>query len=179
MRWDDIDVASGGVGAVLHAASSAADARGQGKSKHGTVLECEGERSEAECGPAVKSGSARRAWPLGRVAGRCIGSRKARRLWGLVQDLLIAAGMRGRLRVAFAEAFRPHRRLLHFDHPMNALDFSILFAFVAYGVWAGFAARRRASQGLEEYFLAGRSLAAGAPAAAWPPRSSRPTRRCW
>jgi solute:Na+ symporter, SSS family len=41
---------------------------------------------------------------------------------------------------------------------MNALDFSILFAFVAYGVWAGFAARRRASQGLEEYFLAGRSL---------------------
>jgi solute:Na+ symporter, SSS family len=41
---------------------------------------------------------------------------------------------------------------------MNALDFAILFAFVAYGVWAGFAARRQASQGLDEYFLAGRSL---------------------
>jgi SSS family solute:Na+ symporter len=41
---------------------------------------------------------------------------------------------------------------------MHALDFAILFAFVAYGVWVGFAARRRASQGLEEYFLAGRSL---------------------
>jgi SSS family solute:Na+ symporter len=41
---------------------------------------------------------------------------------------------------------------------MNALDLSILFAFVAYSVWAGLAARRRASEGLEEYFLAGRSL---------------------
>jgi Na+/proline symporter len=41
---------------------------------------------------------------------------------------------------------------------MNALDFAILFAFVAYGIWAGFDSRRQASQGLEEYFLAGRSL---------------------
>jgi Na+/proline symporter len=41
---------------------------------------------------------------------------------------------------------------------MTLPDFAILFAFVAYGVWAGFAARRRASAGLDEYFLAGRSL---------------------
>jgi SSS family solute:Na+ symporter len=41
---------------------------------------------------------------------------------------------------------------------MTSLDFAILFAFVAYGIWAGFASRRQASQGLEEYFLAGRSL---------------------
>jgi len=41
---------------------------------------------------------------------------------------------------------------------MNALDFAILFAFVAYGVWAGFDSRREASRGLDEYFLAGRSL---------------------
>jgi SSS family solute:Na+ symporter len=41
---------------------------------------------------------------------------------------------------------------------MTLLDIVILAAFVAYGIWAGFAARRVASQGLEEYFLAGRSL---------------------
>jgi len=41
---------------------------------------------------------------------------------------------------------------------MSALDLAILFAFVAYSVWAGFAARARASQGLDEYFLAGRTL---------------------
>jgi len=41
---------------------------------------------------------------------------------------------------------------------MNALDAAILIAFVAYSVWAGFAARERASQGLDEYFLAGRTL---------------------
>jgi len=41
---------------------------------------------------------------------------------------------------------------------MNALDAAILFAFVAYSVWAGFAAREQASQGLDQYFLAGRTL---------------------
>jgi Na+/proline symporter len=41
---------------------------------------------------------------------------------------------------------------------MTVADFAILFAFVAYGVWAGLASRRQASRGLEEYFLAGRSL---------------------
>lgn len=39
------------------------------------------------------------------------------------------------------------------------LDLAILLAFVAYGVAAGFAARRKASAGLDEYFLAGRTLA--------------------
>lgn len=41
---------------------------------------------------------------------------------------------------------------------VTAVDFAILFAFVAYSVWAGFAARGRASQGLDEFFLAGRTL---------------------
>ncbi len=40
-------------------------------------------------------------------------------------------------------------------HPVDAL---ILLAFVAYAVAAGLRSRRLASQGLEEYFLAGRSL---------------------
>lgn len=38
------------------------------------------------------------------------------------------------------------------------LDLLILLAFVAYGLAAGLRARRQASQGLDEYFLAGRSL---------------------
>lgn len=41
---------------------------------------------------------------------------------------------------------------------MNPIDLAILLAFVAYSVWTGFAARRQASQGLDEYFLAGRRL---------------------
>jgi Na+/proline symporter len=41
---------------------------------------------------------------------------------------------------------------------VSAIDLAILFAFVAYSVWAGLAARRRASQGLDEFFLAGRTL---------------------
>ena len=41
---------------------------------------------------------------------------------------------------------------------MAALDLAILVAFIAYSVWAGFAARAQASQGLDEYFLAGRRL---------------------
>lgn len=41
---------------------------------------------------------------------------------------------------------------------MTALDAAIVLAFVAYAVTAGFVARRRASRGLEDYFLAGRGL---------------------
>jgi Na+/proline symporter len=41
---------------------------------------------------------------------------------------------------------------------MAAIDVLILLAFVAYAVWQGFSAKRVASQNLEEYFLAGRSL---------------------
>lgn len=41
---------------------------------------------------------------------------------------------------------------------MAAIDVLIILAFVAYAVWQGFSARRVASQNLEEYFLAGRSL---------------------
>jgi Na+/proline symporter len=41
---------------------------------------------------------------------------------------------------------------------MATLDVLIVLAFVAYAVWQGFSARRVASQSLEEYFLAGRSL---------------------
>ncbi|MDX1650595.1 MAG: sodium transporter, partial [Myxococcota bacterium] len=41
---------------------------------------------------------------------------------------------------------------------MTALDAAIVLAFVAYAVGAGFVARRRASRGMEEYFLAGRGL---------------------
>jgi len=38
------------------------------------------------------------------------------------------------------------------------IDLAIVFAFVLYSVAAGFAARRRASRSLDEYFLAGRTL---------------------
>ena len=38
------------------------------------------------------------------------------------------------------------------------LDLAIVLAFVAYSVSAGFRARRQASRGLDEYFLAGRTL---------------------
>ncbi|MDX1649814.1 MAG: sodium transporter, partial [Myxococcota bacterium] len=41
---------------------------------------------------------------------------------------------------------------------MTTLDAGIVLAFVAYAVTAGFVARRRASRGLEDYFLAGRGL---------------------
>jgi len=41
---------------------------------------------------------------------------------------------------------------------MHPIDAAIILAFVAYGLWAGLAARRSASLGLEEYFLAGRTL---------------------
>lgn len=38
------------------------------------------------------------------------------------------------------------------------IDFLILFAFIVYAISAGFAARSKASAGLDQYFLAGRSL---------------------
>ncbi len=38
------------------------------------------------------------------------------------------------------------------------IDFLILFAFIVYAISAGFAARKKASSGLDQYFLAGRSL---------------------
>jgi Na+/proline symporter len=38
------------------------------------------------------------------------------------------------------------------------LDVAIVVAFIAYGVTAGFLAKRRASRGLTEYFLAGRTV---------------------
>ncbi len=38
------------------------------------------------------------------------------------------------------------------------LDFMIVIAFVAYALSSGFRARRKASRGMEEYFLAGRTL---------------------
>jgi hypothetical protein len=38
------------------------------------------------------------------------------------------------------------------------VDLVIVAAFVAYAVWAGLSARRKASSGLQEYFLAGRSV---------------------
>ena len=38
------------------------------------------------------------------------------------------------------------------------IDLAIVLVFVAYSVAAGFAARRRAARGLDEYFLAGRSI---------------------
>ena len=41
---------------------------------------------------------------------------------------------------------------------LEATDFAILAAFVAYAIAMGFRSRRIASRGLEEYFLAGRSL---------------------
>jgi SSS family solute:Na+ symporter len=41
---------------------------------------------------------------------------------------------------------------------VTAIDAAILLAFVLYSVATGFAHRRRASSGLDEYFLAGRSL---------------------
>ena len=42
--------------------------------------------------------------------------------------------------------------------PLSALDICIVLAFIVYAVGAGFRNRRRASQNLEEYFLAGRTL---------------------
>ncbi|MFQ5935031.1 MAG: sodium:solute symporter family protein [Acidiferrobacterales bacterium] len=41
---------------------------------------------------------------------------------------------------------------------MHAIDIIIIFAFIAYAIGAGLASRKVASQNLEEYFLAGRSL---------------------
>ena len=41
---------------------------------------------------------------------------------------------------------------------MGAIDIAIIAAFVVYAVAAGLRSRKRASQNLEEYFLAGRSL---------------------
>jgi len=41
---------------------------------------------------------------------------------------------------------------------MTGIDAGIVLLFVAYSVAAGLASRRRASRGLEEYFLAGRNL---------------------
>lgn len=41
---------------------------------------------------------------------------------------------------------------------MHWLDGSIILAFIAYSIVAGFRSRKDASKGLEEYFLAGRSL---------------------
>ena len=41
---------------------------------------------------------------------------------------------------------------------MATLDVLIILAFVAHALYQGFSARRVASQNLEEYFLAGRSL---------------------
>ena len=38
------------------------------------------------------------------------------------------------------------------------VDFTILLLFIAYSVWVGLRARRKASQSLEEYFLAGRQV---------------------
>ncbi len=38
------------------------------------------------------------------------------------------------------------------------IDVVIVLAFVAYSIWAGFRARAKASENLEEYFLAGRSV---------------------
>jgi Na+/proline symporter len=42
--------------------------------------------------------------------------------------------------------------------PLSALDAAIVLAFAAFSLLAGWRARREASQGLESYFLAGRSL---------------------
>lgn len=41
---------------------------------------------------------------------------------------------------------------------MHFIDAALLIAFVIYAAWTGFSARKRASTGLEEYFLAGRAL---------------------
>src|SRR3990167_6348148 len=38
------------------------------------------------------------------------------------------------------------------------VDVAIIFSFIIYSISAGFQARKKASQGLDEYFLAGRSL---------------------
>ena len=38
------------------------------------------------------------------------------------------------------------------------IDFAMLLLFIAYSVWVGLRARRKASQSLEEYFLAGRQV---------------------
>ena len=38
------------------------------------------------------------------------------------------------------------------------IDLAILFLFIAYSIWVGLRARRKASQSLEEYFLAGRRV---------------------
>lgn len=41
---------------------------------------------------------------------------------------------------------------------MHWLDATILLTFIVYAIYAGFSSRKQASQSLEEYFLAGRSL---------------------
>ncbi|MEZ5476974.1 MAG: sodium:solute symporter family protein [Thiolinea sp.] len=41
---------------------------------------------------------------------------------------------------------------------MSFIDASILLAFIGYAIWQGLRSKKQASQGLEEYFLAGRSL---------------------
>ena len=41
---------------------------------------------------------------------------------------------------------------------MAGIDIAILVAFIAYSLWAGMRARRAASEDLEQYFLAGRTL---------------------
>ena len=41
---------------------------------------------------------------------------------------------------------------------MAVLDYLIILAFIAYAIYQGISSRKVASQGLEEYFLAGRSL---------------------
>jgi Na+/proline symporter len=61
---------------------------------------------------------------------------------------------------------------------MSAIDAAIVGAFFVYVIVNGLRARGRASTGLEQYFLAGRSLS-GRRGSAWRRRSSLPTRRCW
>ncbi|MFH2204366.1 MAG: sodium:solute symporter family protein [Elusimicrobiota bacterium] len=41
---------------------------------------------------------------------------------------------------------------------MSIIDILIIFAFIVYAIYSGFSAKDKASQNLEEYFLAGRSL---------------------
>ncbi len=59
------------------------------------------------------------------------------------------------------------------------LDLLIVVAFVIYGLGVGLRARSKASESLQEYFLAGKTIKDGAPVSRWRRPSSPPTRRCW
>jgi Na+/proline symporter len=71
-----------------------------------------------------------------------------------VNDERALAGKEFRLDFAVAQPAAPFRVAIG----GIVLDLLIVAAFVAYAVTSGLRARRRASTGLEEYFLAGRSL---------------------